>query len=135
MMHRVFRDRGFVIHFAVYVAVNLLLIMINIFTDPNTLWFYWPMLGWGLGLLGHAFAVMRATISVDVPVTEQAVMTIKATEIEEHARRLWEAHGAKAIAEAAQKAQSFEKSGDTEQAHTWRRIEAALIQMSGPRES
>jgi hypothetical protein len=36
-------------------------------------------------------------------------MTIKATEIEEHARRLWEASGAKAIAEAAQKAGACEK--------------------------
>jgi hypothetical protein len=46
-----------------------------------------------------------------------------------------EAHGAKAIAEAAQKAGAFEKAGDEEQARTWCRIEAALVQMSGPRES
>ena len=62
-------------------------------------------------------------------------MTMKVTEIEEHARRLWEASGGKAIAEAAQKAVAFERAGDEEQARTWRRIEAALIQMSGPRES
>ena len=134
-MHRVFRDRGFVIHLSVYMAVNVLLLLINIMTAPNKLWFYWPLVGWGVAVLGHAFAVMRATKSVDGPVTEQAGMTIKATEIEEHARRLWEAHGAKAIAEAAQKAGAFEKAGDEEQARTWRRIEAALIQMSGPRES
>ncbi len=62
-------------------------------------------------------------------------MAIKATEIEEHARRLWETSGAKAIAEAAQKARSFKELGDKDQAKTWRRIEAALVQMSGPRES
>ena len=62
-------------------------------------------------------------------------MKIKATEIEEHARRMWEINGAKAIAEAAQKAQAYENAGDREQAETWRRIEEALTQMSGPRES
>ena len=92
----------------------VLLLLINIMTAPNKLWFYWPLVGWGVAVLGHAFAVMRASKSVDGPVTEQAGMTIKATEIEEHARRLWEAHGAKAIAEAAQKAGAFEKAGDEE---------------------
>jgi hypothetical protein len=58
-----------------------------------------------------------------------------ATQIQEHARKLMEAHGAKAIAEAAQKASAFEKSNDKEQAKTWRQIEAALKQMQGPHES
>jgi hypothetical protein len=43
--------------------------------------------------------------------------------------------GAKAIAEAAHKAQAFEKNNDREQAATWRRIEAALIELRGPRHS
>jgi hypothetical protein len=78
---------------------------------------------------------MQSTKAVDVTMKEHPIMTIKATEIEEHARRLWEASGAKAIAEAAEKAGACEKAGDEEQAQTWRRIEAALIQRSGPRES
>ena len=60
---------------------------------------------------------------------------MKATEIEEYARQLWETSGAKAVAEAARKARTFEEKGDKEQAETWRRIEAALMQMKGPRES
>lgn len=56
-----------------------------------------------------------------------------ATEIQEHARRLLEAHGDKAVAEAAQKAKSLEDSGATQEAQVWRRIEAALKQMRGPR--
>ncbi len=51
------------------------------------------------------------------------------------ARHLFDAHGTKAIAEAAQKAASFEKAGDAEQAKFWRRVEAALMEMRGPRES
>lgn len=56
-----------------------------------------------------------------------------AIEIEEHARKLLEIEGPKAIAEAAQKARMFEEQGDEEQATIWRRIEAALRQMQGPR--
>ena len=58
-----------------------------------------------------------------------------AVEIQTHARKLMEIHGASAIAEAAQKARSFEKVGNDKQAETWRRIEAALLQLRGPRAS
>jgi hypothetical protein len=58
-----------------------------------------------------------------------------AIEIQDHARMMMEAHGPKAIAEAAQKARSLEEQGEDEQAATWRRIEAALIQMRGPHAS
>ena len=60
---------------------------------------------------------------------------MKATEIQEHARKLQDAHGAKAIAEAAQKAASLEKQGDAEGARVWRRVESALRQMRGAHES
>ncbi len=56
-----------------------------------------------------------------------------ATEIQEHARRLLEAHGDKAVVEAAQKAKSLEDTGSMDQARDWRRIESALKQMRGPR--
>jgi diphthamide biosynthesis methyltransferase len=58
-----------------------------------------------------------------------------ATQIQEYARELLEAHGEKAIAEAAQKAMAFERAGDEEQAKTWRSIEAALLLMRGPGQS
>jgi hypothetical protein len=60
---------------------------------------------------------------------------MQATQIQDYARQLLEAHGDKAIAEAAQKAAAFEKAGDKEHAQTWRRIEAALLLMHGPRQS
>jgi hypothetical protein len=43
------RDRGFVIHFTTYVAVNLSLLLINLFVDRAHLWFFWPLVGWGWG--------------------------------------------------------------------------------------
>jgi len=58
-----------------------------------------------------------------------------AMEIQEHARRLRDAHGATALAEAAQKAKACEQQGDHEQAQNWRRIEAALREMQGPHAS
>ena len=56
-----------------------------------------------------------------------------ATEIHDHARRLMDARGLKAIADAAQKARDFETHGRRDEALTWRRIEQALREMSGPR--
>jgi hypothetical protein len=58
-----------------------------------------------------------------------------ATKIQDYARQLLDAHGARAIAEAAQKAAACEKAGDKQQAQTWRRVEAALLLMQGPRQS
>jgi hypothetical protein len=55
-----------------------------------------------------------------------------AVEIQDYARRLMEAQGPKAIAEAAQKARAFEEQGQNEQATTWRRIELAMLEMRGP---
>jgi len=55
-----------------------------------------------------------------------------AIKIQEHARKLREVRGDGAQAEAAQKAQVYEKQGNIEKAETWRRIAAALRQMQGP---
>jgi hypothetical protein len=59
---------------------------------------------------------------------------MQATEIHAHARKLLDAHGSKAIVEAAQKAAELESNGDRAQADIWRRIEAALRQLRGPRQ-
>jgi len=48
---------------------------------------------------------------------------------------MYDTHGPRAIAEAAQKAASCEKAGDEAQAKFWRRVESALLEMRGPRES
>jgi hypothetical protein len=59
-------------------------------------------------------------------------MRMREIEIQDYARQLLEAHGDKAVAEAAQKASSLETRGDNEEAATWRHIEAALKLMRGP---
>jgi len=56
-MQNAWQDKGFRVHLIVYAAVNLLLLAINLLTDRSHLWFYWPLIGWGLLVLGHAFLV------------------------------------------------------------------------------
>jgi len=45
---------GFHIHLAAFVLVNTLLLVINLTTSPDHLWFQWLFLGWGFGLCAHA---------------------------------------------------------------------------------
>lgn len=56
-MKYVFQDRGFQIHLIVYIAVNILLTVIDLTSSPEFLWFIWPLLGWGIGIIGHATAI------------------------------------------------------------------------------
>ena len=58
-------------------------------------------------------------------------MRMQEIEIHDYAQQLLEAHGDKAVAEAAQKV-DLEKQGQREEAETWRHIEAALKLMRGP---
>lgn len=62
-------------------------------------------------------------------------MQMEEIEIQDYARQLLEAHGDRAMAEAAQKAAAFEKQGKDEDAAMWRHIEMALLTMRGPHAS
>lgn len=44
-------------HLAAYVVVNAFMLALDLLTTPGNLWFYWVMLGWGIGLAAHAFSV------------------------------------------------------------------------------
>jgi len=48
---------GFFVHAAVYAAVMVLLVAINLLTSPGTIWFIWPLIGWGLAVALHAARV------------------------------------------------------------------------------
>ena len=56
-------------------------------------------------------------------------------EIHDYARQLLEAHGAQAVAEAAQNAIDLEAKGEVELARTWRHIEDAMKLMRGPHQT
>jgi hypothetical protein len=63
--HRQRRERhqrgeraGFRIHATVFVAVNLMLVVVWALTGAGYPWFLFPLLGWGVGLAAH-FAAIR----------------------------------------------------------------------------
>src|SRR5262249_40306714 len=47
---------GFYIHLTVYIVVMAILVFVDA-TDDNDWWVQWPAIGWGIGLLAHAFGV------------------------------------------------------------------------------
>jgi hypothetical protein len=51
--------QGLYIHILIYVVVNAALFAINWFSTSGEggWWFYWPLLGWGIGLLIHILTV------------------------------------------------------------------------------
>lgn len=55
--HRVAAKRGFYVHLSVYIAVNILLVIVNLSSSPEYLWFKWPLMGWGIGLFFHGLGV------------------------------------------------------------------------------
>jgi hypothetical protein len=84
-------------------------------------------------------------ISIKVPLEKSEMIAsvislfgglpMNAADISAVAHHLFETQGAKAIAEAAQKAAFFDKAGNEGQAKFWRRVEAVLQEMRGPKES
>ncbi len=48
--------KGFYIHLIVFLCVSAGLIAVNMATKTDW-WAQWPLLGWGVGVLGHAVGV------------------------------------------------------------------------------
>jgi hypothetical protein len=56
---------------------------------------------------------------------------MRESDIADYAKRLLNAHGGKAEAEAAAKVREFEEKSDVVQAETWRKIRSAISEMRG----
>ncbi|MFC4164944.1 2TM domain-containing protein [Epilithonimonas zeae] len=54
---RVKEIKGFYGNLISYCIIIPFLVILNLITSPRELWFYWPMLGWGVGLLAHGMNV------------------------------------------------------------------------------
>ncbi|MGG4264363.1 2TM domain-containing protein [Peribacillus simplex] len=50
---RVENLKAFYIHLTVYVLVNVMFFVINLLSDPGYWWFFYPLGGWGIGVLVH----------------------------------------------------------------------------------
>jgi hypothetical protein len=51
--------KGFYGNLASFIIVNIVLIAINLYTTPNHLWFYWPLMWWGIGVVFHGLKVFE----------------------------------------------------------------------------
>lgn len=56
-IRRIRAKRAFWVHFAIYVAVNALLVVIWAMTSSAYFWPVWPMLGWGIAVIANAVSV------------------------------------------------------------------------------
>jgi len=56
---KVAKKKGFYTHFAVYIAVGLFFFIMNMVTQDEEpgLWFFYPMLPWGIAIFIHYFSV------------------------------------------------------------------------------
>nr|WP_315033413.1 2TM domain-containing protein [uncultured Chryseobacterium sp.] len=53
---RVRELKGFYGNLTSYCLVITFLAVLNILTAPGYLWFLWPMMGWGIGLVAHGIS-------------------------------------------------------------------------------
>jgi hypothetical protein len=75
--------RGFIVDAIAYVVVNAILVAVNLLVVPEFLWFFFPLVGWGIGLTFHyLFGVKwagreadRHEARVEVRVREDALRT------------------------------------------------------------
>jgi hypothetical protein len=77
------QKKEFFEHLRSYAIVNIVLFMINLMTGGH--WFFWPLFGWGIGLLFHASGAFFP----------------KERDIERGARRLLEKQGRKQMKEGS----------------------------------
>lgn len=74
--------QGYYIHLLVYLTVNTGLFLINLVTrgSGGDWWFFWPLLGWGIGVLVHTVVTFGGVFS-------ESWRQRKADELYERSRR------------------------------------------------
>ncbi|MCP3425993.1 2TM domain-containing protein [Rothia sp. AR01] len=59
-MKRLREKREFLLHLVIYLAVNVLLVVLWASSeDPGFFWPIFPILGWGIGVFSHGWTVYR----------------------------------------------------------------------------
>lgn len=61
---RIRAKRGFWIHIVVYIVVNALLVVVWAVASGGYFWPVWPMLGWGIGVIGHYLTVFVGSAKI-----------------------------------------------------------------------
>ena len=66
----------FCVHLVIYIAVMLLLVVVNL-SFSSTLWFIYPLLGWGIGVAIHGFITYSKISSSSQRKIEKEIKKIK----------------------------------------------------------
>jgi len=88
---RVNDKKGFFIHLGTFVPVGIFLFALNMFTSPNTLWFVYPVLSWGVGLAIHYVTVFG------IPGTRVLTDDWEEEELDKEIRKLKRIYGKKML--------------------------------------
>jgi uncharacterized membrane protein len=62
---RVNELRGFYSHLLIYCIINAVIFLINYLSSPHNWWFFWPLLGWGIGVLCHGLSICQHSLLVE----------------------------------------------------------------------
>ena len=62
--------------------------VINLLTSPAYLWFFWPMLGWGIGVVFHGLKVFNYMPFLGKEWEEQKIKEFM--DREEQSKKTWE---------------------------------------------
>lgn len=84
---RVNEIKGFYGNLTSYVLVNLFLFILNMVTSPEHLWFFWPMLGWGIGVIIHGLKVFNQLPFFDKEWEERKINEF--IQKEEQTKNIW----------------------------------------------
>lgn len=60
------RRRAFLVHAAIWAAVNLMLVIIWLITGGGHPWFVYPLLGWGIGVVAHGASAFLMADTDDI---------------------------------------------------------------------
>lgn len=106
---KVKEKKGFYKHLSTYMTMGLFFFALNMVTNPWNWWFYWPMMGWGIGLASHYFKVFG------FPGTEGYSASWEEKEIEREMRRMEtergsrRGHSQRTIAPAVRREEDYEE--------------------------
>ena len=84
---RVEEIKGFYGNLIAYITVNTALMVINLVTSPQYLWFFWSLGWWGLGVFFHGMKVFNYMPFFNKDWEERKIKEF--IEKEEQARKTW----------------------------------------------
>ena len=81
--------KGFYGNLVSYIVVNIGLLILNLVTSPDHLWFFWPLLGWGVGVFFHGMKVFNYMPFLGKDWEEQKIKEFIEKEKENQSKETW----------------------------------------------